>query len=68
MMAVRKLDVEDLSHGGLSKPWEMIEIEKILPSSNEQPNAMRRYIQDFSCGSAAASFAGFHLVVPQRFF
>jgi hypothetical protein len=65
MMAMGEFDVENLSHRRLSKPREIIEAEKVLPPGNEQPKAMRRYIQDFNFGSVFANFDRFPLVVPR---
>lgn len=55
MFAVMQLDREQLVQGRLPKPRELLEIQKVLASRNEDPESVRRDVQYFNLRNVAAN-------------
>ena len=48
MIAVEQFDGEQLLECRAAKPRKIIERKEVFPLVNEQPEAVRRHVQDFS--------------------
>ena len=66
MVCTWPANINELLHSGLGKPWEVAKRHEDLPAVEQQPEAVRRDVRDFSFQNALSRRGGFHRRAPEH--